>query len=175
MARPNNSAAITASVQGQREAKAAFQAVPEVFRNRLLAATETTLSEIVRGARARVLASPSVRTRNLYNAIGYTLSKANGRGRAGIMNVTTTIQVGGRKVRVRGIITAGRGGSASTAAGARADRPARRAHFVEFGTSKMRAEPFMIPATEAQRQPHLRRCQAAGQEAERDLATGRFQ
>src|SRR3954471_3099512 len=112
MATTPNSAAVGNYVQGLREAKAAFQAVPEVFRNRLLAATETTLSEIVRAAKARVLASPSVRTRNLYNAIGYTITKTNGRGRAGIQNVTTTINVGGRKVRVKGIVKAGAGGSA---------------------------------------------------------------
>src|SRR3954468_19457828 len=103
-------AGLAAKIQGLREAKAAFQALPEVFRNRLLAATETTLSEIVRAAKARVLSSPSVQTRNLYNAIGYSLTKSNGRGKAGIQNVTTTLQVNGRKIRVKGIITAGAGG-----------------------------------------------------------------
>lgn len=170
MARPNNSAAITASVRGLREAKASFQALPEVFRDRLLAATETTLAEIVRGAKARVLSSPSVQTRNLYNAIGYTLTRSSGRGRAGIMSVTTTIQVGKRKVRVRGVVTAGTGGSALTSAGARVDRPSRRAHFVEFGTRNMPAEPFMVPAADSQKQPYLDRCRAAGKKAEADLA-----
>jgi HK97 gp10 family phage protein len=110
----------------------------------------------------------------LYNAIGYTLTKTNGRGRAGIQNVTTTINVGGKRIKVKGIVTAGKGGSASTASGARVDRPSRRAHFVEFGTRRMPAEPFMIPAAESQVQPYLARCMAAGKQAEQDLSVGRF-
>lgn len=168
--RPNSSAAIAAHVQGLREAKAAFQALPDVARDRLLDATETTLSEIKRAARAHLQASPSIQTRNLYNAVDYTLNKNSGRGRVGIVNTTSTIQVGTRKIRVKGVIRAGAGGSASTAKGARLDRPGRRAHFVEFGTRKMRAEPFMTPAAESQKQPYLDRCQKAGQLTERDLA-----
>ena len=61
--------------------------------------------------------------------------------------------------------------------GIRADSPARkRAHFVEFGTEKMSAEPFMIPSAEGERAPYLQRCRAAGRAIERDMSTigGRF-
>lgn len=143
-------AGLTEYVQGLREAKAAFQALPVVFRDRLLSATETTASEIVRAARARVLASPSVQTRRLYDAIEYRITKTNGRARVGVTNVAFPDS--------RGFV----------------DRPALRAHFVEFGTRNMPAEPFMIPAAESQTQHYLTRCQAAGREAERDLAQGRF-
>lgn len=141
---------ITTYVQGLREAKAAFQAVPEVFRLKLLTATETTASEVVRAAQARILASPSVQTRRLYGAIGYKVTPTNGRARVGVTDVAFPDSSGG------------------------VDRPAKRAHYIEFGTRKMPAEPFMIPSAEGQTQPYLDRCQSAGREAERDLAAGRF-
>jgi len=143
---------LTAHIRGLKEAKAAFQALPEVFRERLGDATETTVREIVRGAQNRLASSPSIRTRALYNAVIWSMSRKTGRGRAGISNVS--IGAGGAE--------------------ARSDKPSQRAHFVEFGTSKMKAEPFMIPAAESQIQPYLDRCRAAGKEAERDLASGRF-
>jgi HK97 gp10 family phage protein len=144
-------AGLAAKIQGLREAKAAFQAMPEVFRDRLLQATETTASETVRDARARVLASPSVKTRRLYDAITYRVTQTNGRAKVGISNVAFP--------DTRGFV----------------DRPARRAHFIEFGTRRQPAEPFMLPAVEGQKPLYLQRCQAAGKEAERDLAGGRFQ
>lgn len=168
--RPNNAAAIDGHVAGLREAKAQFQRMPEAFQHAMLDATEKTLYAIASRARARLQASPSIQTRNLYNAVGSSLNKNSGRGRVGIQNTTTTISVGGRKIRVKGIVTAGAGGSASRAAGARKDVPARRAHFVEFGTRKMRAEPFMIPSAEAEKDDALARYKAAGKIAERDLA-----
>lgn len=167
MARPNNSAAIAGYVRGLREAKAAFQKMPEVFRERLLTATETTVREIARQAQARLRSSPSIQTRALHDRVAWKVTRTNGRGRVGISSGTTTI--GG--TRVKGIVTAGRGGSAMKSAGARIDRPSRRAHFVEFGTRRMPAEPFMVPALEAEQNPYLARCRAAGAAAERDLAT----
>lgn len=169
--RQNNQAAIAGHVRGLAEAKAAFQKLPEVVRVNMLGAVEVTVREIARGAQARLQASPSIRTRNLYNAVAWQVSKSSGRGRVGITSGSTTIQVGDRKIRVKGIITAGRGGSASTSAGARLDRPSRRAHFVEFGTRHMPAEPFMTPAAEAQKQPFLARAKAAGKGIERDMIT----
>jgi HK97 gp10 family phage protein len=147
---PAGQAGLSAKIQGLREAKRAFQALPEVFRDRLLAATETTASEVVRAARARIASSPSMRTRRLYDAIGYKITKTNGRAKVGVQNTSFPDS--------RGFT----------------DNPARRARFVEFGTAHMPAEPFMIPAAESQVQPYLTRCQAAGREAERDLAAGRF-
>jgi hypothetical protein len=139
------SSVIAGHVQGLREAKAAFQALPDIVRDRMLAATETTLREIQRLARGHLVSSPSIRTRNLYNRVQWTLNRKTGFGRAGIA-------------------------SGSIAKGTRMDRPSRRAHFVEFGTRKMRAEPFMIPSADAEAQPHVERCRAQGPLIEQDMA-----
>jgi HK97 gp10 family phage protein len=52
----------------------------------------------------------------------------------------------------------------------------RRAHFVEFGTRHMQAEPFMTPAKDAQKAPHLARVKADGRAACSDASHvgGRF-
>lgn len=162
---------LATKIQGLREAKAAFQALPERMRVRLNAATETTLSEIVRHAKARILASPSVQTRALLNSIGFSFNPNNGRGQAGVANVTTSITVGGRRLRIRGVLTAGAGGSALRSAGARLVKPTRYAHMIEFGTRRQPAEPFMVPAAQTQERPYLDRALRAGQDVERDLAT----
>lgn len=175
MARPNNAAAIAGHVQGLREAKAAFQAMPEIMRDNLNNATETTVREIVRLAKARLQASPSIRTRSLFNSIAWTLNRKSGRGRAGVTSGSTTgffaagTGVAGELKRrtIKGVVIAGKGGGAI---GGRLVRPSRYAHFVEFGTRHMPAEPFMIPAAEAEAQPYLQRCRAAGKNAEKDLA-----
>lgn len=166
MARPNNTAALQGHIAGLREAKAAFQALPEITRDAMLGATEITLREIERHAKAKLASSPSIQTRNLYNAVGWTLNRKSGRGRAGIQNVTTRIN--GK--RVKGIVTAGRDGSAATSAGASIDRPARRAHFIEFGTRHHPAEPFMGPAADSQKAAHVDRCHHAGKVIERQTA-----
>jgi HK97 gp10 family phage protein len=158
-----------ATIKGLIEARAAFQRLSEVFRERLADASATTASEIARGARARLLSSPSIRTRSLYNAVTFTSSRRTGWAKAGIAPGSTSI--GG--VRVKGLVTTGKGGSASHAAGASIDIPSKRAHFVEFGTRHMPAEPFMIPSAEAQKLPYLDRCSRAGKLAEQDLSIGR--
>jgi hypothetical protein len=158
----------TETVSGLKHAKAAFQQLPDIVKDAMLGATEMTVREIARGAQARLLASPSIVTRNLYNAVGWTMNRKTGLGRAGIQNVTTTIRVGGKNVRVKGILTAGLGGSALKSQGARIDKPRRRAHFVEFGTRHSDAEPFMLPAAEAEQGHYLRRCQEAGKTIERN-------
>lgn len=172
MARPNESTAIAGHIRGLSEAKAAFQALPEVMRTHLLNATDVTLSEIVRHAKARIESNPSIQTRNLLNHIGYTLNKNSGRGKAGVSSGQTTIlfaHMGGitRKIKVKGIITPGKNGSAQ---GGKVVRPSRYAHLVEFGTKHMPAEPFMIPAAKSQEKPYLDRCLRAGKETEKDLA-----
>ena len=175
MARPNDAGAISRHVTGLREAKAAFMRLPEVARDNMNGAVETTVREIARGAKARLLASPSIVTRNLYNHVRWSVTKTNGRGKVGISAGSTTITVGGRSVKVKGIITAGTGGSALKSMGARKDSPARRAHFIEFGKHdkhEAKAEPFMIPSAEAQRAPYLARCRQAGKGIERDLRSG---
>jgi hypothetical protein len=162
MGRSNNADAIAGYVAGLREAKAAFQALPEITRDAMLGATETTLSEVVRAARAKLQSSPSIRTRALYNQIGYTLNKNSGRGRAGIMAGTTTFVSGGRKIRIKGIFRKNADGTWNS----KKVQPSRYGPKVEFGTKFMTAEPFMIPAAESQEQPYLDRCQAAGRKIE---------
>lgn len=169
MARPNNSAAIAAHMAGLREAKAAFQRLPEVTRDRLNGATVTSVQEIARLARINLERSPSIQTRALYDHVGWSMNWKAGRGSAGIKRATTTLLVGGRKVRVKGIIRAGAGGGA---AGGTKDQPSRRAHFIEFGAAHHSAEPFMLPATETERPHYLDRCVRAGKDIERDLTVG---
>jgi phage terminase small subunit len=96
---------IAAHIQGLREAKAAFNALPQIVRENMLAATETTVREIARGAQARLESSPSIRTRALYNHVAWKVTPTNGRGRVGIATGTTTSVVAGVKVRVKGIQT----------------------------------------------------------------------
>lgn len=136
MARPNDPTALSAHIQGLREAKAAFQAMPEILREYLNDATDLTGLEMVRHAKALILASPSIRTRALLNNVGFRLNRKTGRGRVGIL----------------------------------AGPVARRAHFVEFGTRHMPAEPFMIPAAESQKGPYLDRCKKAGSLMEKGVA-----
>lgn len=170
MARPNSAAAIAGHVRGLREAKATFQKLPEITRDTMNEPTELTLREIVRHAKARLLASPSIHTRALYNNIGWTLNRKSGRGRAGVTSGSTTgffaagTGVAGELKRrtIKGVII----GSGRRA---RLVRPSRYAHLVEFGSRYMDAEPFMIPATETQKQPYLERCRAAGKQIERRM------
>lgn len=172
--------AIAGYVRGLRELKAAFQALPQIVRDRMLAATETTVREIARGAQARLLSSPSVQTRNLYNHVAWSVTKTNGRGRVGISIGSTTVSrmaaaasghgrlirraqgKVGKNVKVRGVVQI-------TSTGARIDYPSRRAHFIEFGTKHMKAEPFMMPAAEAEKPHALGRAMAAWKAIETDV------
>lgn len=168
MARPNNQGALEAHIRGLREAKAAFQRVPEVFREKLAAATETTVREIARQARARVIASPSVRTGALRDHISWSMNQKSGRGRAGVTSGTTTFVSAGVKVKIKGIYRKTAGGWDPQKI-----QPTRYAHLIEFGSRQAPAEPFMLPAAEAQKSPYLDRVRAAGKDAERDLSIGR--
>lgn len=175
MARPNNQTAIQAHITGLREAKAAFQAMPEIMRDELNRATETTVREIVRLAKARVAASPAIRTRALFNSINWTLNRKSGRGRAGVSSGSTTVRTSStstgkvRNVRVKGVIVPGKDGGQI---GARLVRPSRYAHFIEFGAKHkhMPAEPFMVPSAEAEKKPYLDRCRVAGKKLEQKMA-----
>jgi len=165
MATPNSTAGLAGYVKGLREAKAAFQALPQIVRDNLGHATETTVREIARGAQARLQASPSIVTRNLYNHVGWSYTKTNGRGRVGIGSGSTTVSniAAKRTFKVKGVVMS-RGGRTFV------DRPSRRAHFIEFGTKNMPAEPFMIPAAQAEKQPYLDRCRVSGKGIETDTA-----
>ncbi|MGE3840050.1 MAG: hypothetical protein AB7I50_00540 [Vicinamibacterales bacterium] len=180
MARPNNAGAISAYIDGMRQAKARFQALPVVMQEKRLNVNSATAAAVAVGARQRLLSSPSIQTRSLLNHVKWKVTKTNGTALVGVTSGSTvqqvTVRVGNaavlKKVRSKGIIIAGRGGSALKSQGAKIIRPSRYAHLIEFGWLKAPAEPFMIPATNAQKEPHLQRWRAAGREIERDLAGG---
>lgn len=46
---------------------------------------------------------------------------------------------------------------------------ARHAHLIEFGTSKMDARPFMLPAAEAERSRFIERAKDSGRRVEREM------
>lgn len=131
--------------------KRAFKAVPDEIRAQASEATEATVYAVERRAQQNVV----VDTGTLRTHIGSAFSKRTGFGRVGIKS--------GR------VALAGRGGSAHTSQGARLLEPKKYAHLVEFGTSKMSARPFMLPAAEAERGPYASRLRQAGQQAERAL------
>lgn len=158
-------AGLAVKIQGLREAKRAFQALPEVTREAMLSAVEMTARELARAAQERIARSPSINTRSLYNAIAWRVTKTNGRAKVGVSSTSTTFyNVSTRKRETfKGRIGA-RGGKQVVI------RPDRYAHFIEFGTRKAPAEPFMIPAAEGQKGPFLDRCKAAGRKVEQDMA-----
>ena len=169
MASPNSQAS-AAAVQGLREAKAAFRALPEIVRARILDVRARTAFSLVRRAQANLRRSPSIRTRALHDHVDYQVTKSSGRVKAGVRTGTTTLSVNGRRLRVKGIIAAGRGGSARTLAGATRIQPTAYDHMIEFGTRHSKPEPFMIPAAEAEAPEYLARCRAAGPRIEQDMA-----
>jgi HK97 gp10 family phage protein len=164
-------AGLAAKIQGLREAKRAFQALPEATRDAMLGAVEMTASELVRAAKATLQANPSIRTRSLYNALAYRVTKTNGRAKVGVGTGSTTglfsagTGVAGelKRRRIKGYL---HGEGART----RLVRPDFYAKFVEFGTRRMPAEPFMIPSAEGQKGPFLDRCKAAGRKIEQNVA-----
>lgn len=158
-------AGLATKIQGLREAKRAFQALPDVTREAMLSAVQTTASELARDAQVRIARAPSIRTRALYNAIAWKVTKTNGRAKVGVGTGSTTyfnIQTRKRQT-IKGTFRA-RGGKNQLV------RPDRYAHFVEFGTRKAPAKPFMIPAAESQKGPFLDRCRAAGRKIEQNTA-----
>ena len=159
-------AGLASKIQGLREAKAAFQALPAIVRDAMLVATETTASELARNAKVNILRSPSVQTRTLYNSVVYAVTRTNGRARVGITAGSTRIGA----VRVKGTVIAGTGGSTLKSQGARRMNPAKYAKFIEFGSRTQPAEPFMIPAAQGQQGPYLDRCRAAGRVIEQNAA-----
>lgn len=157
------------SIRGVTQAKAIFAALPSIAKKRFLAGTAETVEAIGQRARENVLRSPSVRTRALYNAIAWTVSKTSGFGRVGVARTTTAIgSLALRKtIRVRGTIIATMRSGRSTI---EIVQPSRYAHVVERGSVHMRAEPFMTPAAEQEKPRHLQRCVEAGIGIERDAS-----
>lgn len=173
MARPNASGKIGAYIEGMRELRAKFAALPPFMQQKRLDVNAATAAAVAVGARQRVIASPSIQTRSLLNHIKWKITKTNGVAVVGVTSGSTVVNARPgvrRNVRVKGVLVRGRGGSALTSDGAKMIRPSRYAHLIEFGRAKASAEPFMMPATQAQKEPHLQRWRAAGKQLERDMA-----
>jgi HK97 gp10 family phage protein len=137
-------------IRGLYEAIAAFAALPQVYREELNIGTAATTTAVEVGAKAHVVASPSIRTRALLTHITSQMNTSTGRGRIGVAQggVTYTVErKGTTRHRARIVI--------------RRAVPSKYAHFVEFGTKHMPAEPFLIPSARAQRDPYIDRCKAA--------------
>lgn len=132
--------------------KRVFKAAPDEFKQRANEATEATVYAVERRATQNV----PVDTGTLRSFIGSSFSKRSGFGRVGI--------------RAGRVAIAGAGGSALTKRGARLLEPKKYAHLVEFGTSKMPAQPFMLPAAEGERGNYAQRMKTAGRQAEQALA-----
>jgi HK97 gp10 family phage protein len=166
-------AKLSARLEGLQAAKAKFKALPNFMQQKRITVNSATAQAIVVGARQRVQASPSINTRSLLNHINWTISKASGSARVGVTAGSSmgNAMPGVRKnVRIKGLLIRGRNGSALTSQGARLVRPSRYAHLIEFGTVHAKAEPFMIPATMAQKDLHLQRWRLAGRALEREMA-----
>lgn len=163
-----------AKVEGLRQARDAFQAFPEIVRARMLEATEVTLREIQRQARARLERSPSIRTRSLFNHVLFNKpSKVTGIGVVGVSAGSTTYTqqanfaagvIGGARRKFKGVIVTSASGRARLVV------PTKYAHIVERGSVHMPAEPFMQPARDAEEPHHIQRMAATGRDIERDMA-----
>lgn len=148
--------AIKGSVRGHIAARKAFKALAPEMQAQLSEATERTVYAV----KQRATASVPVDTGTLRDHVLSRFSPRTGFGRVGIKSGRVAI--------------AGRGGSALTAQGARVLEASRYAHMVEFGTATTAAQPFMLPAAEAERGAYAQRLRTAGKKAERNLAVGRF-
>ena len=142
------------AVRGMAAVRRSFKNVVPVMQEELGTATRETGKAIKARAQERV----PVRLGYLKKAIAFRYSKRSGVGRVGIKK---------QKIGVQGT-----GGSAERRHGARVIYPTRYAHLVEFGTTHSRAQPFMLPSVEAEREPYLTRAKAAGARAEDALARG---
>jgi hypothetical protein len=103
-------------------------------------------------------------TGQLQKALGWSINKRSGSAKVGVRLGFETF-------------TPGRNGSAATNAGARAHRPTKIGHLVEFGHRRGASpHPFLVPAAEATKGYFLAQCRAAGSTIERDMASvgGRF-
>lgn len=133
-------------VRGLQQARATFKALPAVVREHLLDARAKTAFAIVQRAKANLRKSPSIRTGALLEHVDYKVTKSSGRVVAGVRTGAGTVQ------------------------------PSRYDHMIEFGTRHSQAEPFMLPAAEAEAPNYLTRCKATGKDIEKDMAAlgGRF-
>lgn len=130
------------NVQRLREAKAAFNALPDIVREAMNDATEVTLERIRASAVQRV----PVRYGFLRDRIKWKLNRKIGFGRVGISNEQATTPDG------------------------KTVYPSLYGKFAEFGTIHQHAHPFMAPAAEAEVNPHIQRCRDARSLIEKEAA-----
>ena len=130
------------AIKGLSQCRRAFKALPDIAKQAYADANEDTAEHIRAGAVRRV----PVRYRFLQNAIVMRMNRKTGVAKVGVTN-----------------------GASVTPDGKTVD-PSKYAHFQEFGTEHHAAHPFMIPATEEQRGPHLQRSRQAGKTIERDMS-----
>jgi HK97 gp10 family phage protein len=156
---------ITGTITGKAAILATLAAMPDVVRSAFGDAVRTTASEIVREARSQV----PVDTGTLRDHINFSFSDKYARAKIGVSAGTTTIA----GTKVRGVVLAGRNGSALTSQGARVLRPSHYAHLVEFGHAgphAAKAHAFLGPAFTGQLEPFDERMKAAQRQTLTDLA-----
>lgn len=130
------------AIKGLRECRAAFKALPDITKEALVDAAEETAEQVRAGAVRRV----PVRFGFLRDHIEKKVNRKTGVARVGVTKGTATTPDG------------------------KTVEPSRYSHLVEFGSVNGSAQPFMIPAAEAEREPYLNRVRKAGKEIERDTA-----
>ena len=138
---------ISGKLTGAKAWKATFAAMPQIVQDRMGDAVQLTASEMKRDAKGRV----DVETGTLRDHIDFSYSPTYCRAKIGI--TPGTIFIGqGNKGKVK------------------AYRASHYAHLVEFGSSRLKAHPFMTPAFTGQQGPFDARMQAAQRASIDDLA-----
>lgn len=131
------------------------------------AATATRDSAAYMRDNARLLVP--VRFGALKKAIGFAFDKRSGLAFVGIQT-GPSFAVGGRTVSLSKATTRARALSAAV----QVLHPRRYGHLVEFGTSRTRAKPFMVPAAARTKPIFERNMRGIGPKVERDLSVSRF-
>ncbi len=150
------------AVRGVAEAQAAFRSAAPILQDRLADATEQTVRVIAFVAEQRVRRRFGILAAHIH----WSMSRKTGVGRVGIGPRETVPLPHGAGSR-----SAAHGGRAVTVLGT--EQPTHIAHLVEFGHGgphPAQAYQFMIPAAEGEKGNYLQRCQAAGREAESQIA-----
>lgn len=149
------------AVTGLRGARKAFKELPLASQKEFNVASNETADAVLRRAKANLRPGHGYATGQLQRALGVRHAKGSGIAAVGIR-------------RGFDLIIAGKGGSALTRKGARAHRPTKIGHLIEFGHGGPKpapAYPFMMPAVEAERQLYVMRCRNAGKRLEAAMAT----
>lgn len=154
---------IRGKVTGTQAIKATLAAMPQIVRDRLGEAIQTTASEITRVAKGNV----PVRTGTLRDHIDFSYSPTYCRAKVGITPGTVVIQ--GAQTQTFKKVT--RSFAATyKALGWKVYRASHYAHLVEFGHGQVAAHPFLGPAFTGEQRYLDARMQAAQRGSITDLA-----